>query len=91
MKNFFKALLPKYLTNIIVRVALKLSGPLGWIASIFVNKYTKKICIEIYYWLREGKDTIVAWWVTKKYDKIVKDKDATREERRSAEDDFING
>ena len=69
MKDFFKKTLPQLFTKLVVSVGLKLSGPLAWVASLVISKYAKKIGIELYYLVRAGKDKVVSWFKTKKYEK----------------------
>lgn len=79
----------KFVTKLLARIGLGLSGPVGWVASFLIEKVLKKA----WYWVAVGYHKITEYYQTKKelkkYKETINKPGATPEEIADAADDFI--
>lgn len=79
----------KFLTKLLARIGLGLSGPIGWIASFFIDKLLKRVwalVVKTVIRKQEQKETAKE---LKEYDDKISKPGATAEEIKDAGKDFL--
>lgn len=90
---FFKAgnhFITKALVKVVAKVGLSLSGPLGWLASFFIDKILRKLwdgVVYVWTWFAEKLETRRE---LKKYREQIDKPGATPEEIKDAGKDFLS-
>lgn len=82
--------LVKLLTRVLAKIGLGFAGPIGWIASFFIEKILKVVWGLVVIAYHKIFEKIETEKEVKKYEGVVNKPDATTEEKANAGKDFLN-
>lgn len=80
----------KVMTKVLAKVGLSLTGPIGWIASLFADKILKKVWQLFWAGVTFAKEFFQTKKEVKDYKDVVNKPGATAEEIKDAGKDFLS-
>ncbi len=90
IKQIFFKVGNSFIVKLLIRAGLSVTGPVGWIASFFIDKILKKAWVYVmrgWNWISEKRETKKE---LKEYDDKINKPDATEREIKDAQKDFLS-